>query len=162
MMADASSATPASDALRAEHRLIEAQLDRLEHAIKNAGTAVMEDIRGAVAAIGSLSRSHFMKEEEVLYPALRERWPELLAQLDAEHNHAREIESHLDAVLASLRAQADARSLDELRRFALELVDVIQHHIVAEEDQLLRLADERLSADAQSELAARMALVSAS
>ena len=41
-------------------------------------------------------------------------------------------------------------------QFALELADVIQHHIVEEEDQLLRLADARLSPAEQATLAAKM------
>ena len=156
------SATAASDQLRGEHRLIEAQIDRLEHAIKHPAGDSIGEARRALRDIQSLSRLHFKKEEEVLYPYLRASWPELLAQLDEEHAHTREVETHLDELLASLHAAPDARQFDELRRFALELVDVIQHHIVAEEDQLLRFADERLSAAEQSALATQMARVSAS
>lgn len=48
------------------------------------------------------------------------------------------------------------RQCEELISLSKELFDVIQHHIVDEEDQLLRLADLHLSVREQDCLVARM------
>ena len=47
----------------------------------------------------------------------------------------------------------DARWLDELRRSCIELCDRIQHHIVDEEDQFFRLADQHLTPEDEEMLA---------
>ena len=150
------SQTPASDLLRADHRLVEAQIDPLLEAAKHPGADFLAQVRRALSSIQELSRSHFQKEEEVLYPFLRPRWPDLLAQLDEQHDYAREVERHLEELLASLSGLPDERQTAELVRFSIELCDVLQHHIVEEEDQLLRLADEHLSQAEQAALASRM------
>ena len=82
MRAKEDSATPASDLLRAEHRLVEAEIDRLEHALKYPVSDLVGDVRQALARIQGLSRLHFMREENVFYPYLRAELPELLEQLD--------------------------------------------------------------------------------
>ena len=150
------SLTPASDLLRSDHRLVEAQIDRLLQTAKHPGPDFVAQVRLTLAAIQDLSRSHFRKEEEVLYPFLRPRWPDLLAQLDEQHDYAREVERHLEGLAASVVGHPDERQLAELVRFSVELCDVLQHHIVEEEDQLLRLADEHLSPAEQAALASRM------
>ena len=156
MRASEDSATPASDLLRAEHRLVEAEIDRLEHAVKYPGSDLVGDVRQALARIQGLSRPHFLREENVLYPYLRAGSPELLAQLDEQHAYTREVEGHLGALIESIHGKPDARQGAELVRFSLELADVIQHHIVEEEDRLLQLADARLSPAEQATLAAKM------
>ncbi len=151
------SLTPASDLLRAEHRLVEAQIDRLLETAKHPGADFVTQVRLALSAIQDLSRSHFQEEEEVLYPFLRPCWPDLLAQLDEQHDYAREVERHLEELIASVAGFPDERQIAELVRFSVELCDVLQHHIVEEEDQLLRLADASLSPEEQAALASRMA-----
>jgi hypothetical protein len=59
-------------------------------------------------------------------------------------------------LIESIEGSPDERQLAELTRFSIELCDVIQHHIVDEEDQLLRLADVRLSREEQTSLATKM------
>jgi len=80
----------------------------------------------------------------------------LLSQLDEQPDYVREVERHLVALIESIEGSPDERQLSELIRFSIELCDVIQHHIVEEEDQLLRLADARLSQEEQTSLAAKM------
>jgi hemerythrin-like domain-containing protein len=82
--------------------------------------------------------------------------PELLSQLDEQHEYAREVERHLVELLDAVPGAPNERQRAELVRFATELYDVIQHHIVDEEDQLLRLADSMLSQEEQTALAVRM------
>ncbi len=149
-------ATPASDLLRSEHRLVETELDRLLHAVKHPADGIVSDLRWALAGVQRLLQPHFEKEEGVVYPYVRPQLPELLLQLDEQHEHAREVERHLVDLLEAIQGAPDERQRAELVRFATELYDVIQHHIVDEEDQLLRLADSMLSHEEQTALAAKM------
>ena len=149
-------ATPASDLLRAEHRLIEAELDQLLLASKCRSPGMMVELRQAFAALRRLSQPHFRKEEHVFYVYVRTRLPELLSQLDEQHEHARELEQHLSELVESIDCAPDQRQRTELTRFIAELYDVIQHHMVDEEDQLLRLSDSWLSPEEQASLAVNM------
>jgi hemerythrin-like domain-containing protein len=150
------SATPASDLLRSEHRLVEIQIDQLLHAVKNRTDDIVSDLRRALSGVRRLSQLHFEKEENVLYPYLRSQLPELLSRLDEQHEYTREVERHLVGLLESIQGSPDERQRAEIVRFSTELCDVIQHHIVDEEDQLLRFADSTLSREEQVTLAARM------
>jgi hemerythrin-like domain-containing protein len=150
------SATPASDLLRSEHRLVEIQIDQLLHAVKHRTDDIVSDLRRALSGVRCLSQPHFEKEESVVYPYLRSQLPELLSRLDEQHEYAREVERNLIELLEAIQGSPDERQCAELVRFSTELYDVIQHHIVDEEDQLLRLADSRLSREEQITLAAKM------
>jgi hemerythrin-like domain-containing protein len=150
------SATPASDLLRSEHRLIEEEIDRLLQSAKRPVNDVVSEVRQAFTGVQCISRLHFAKEEGVLYPYLRGKLPDLLAQMDEQHEYAKEVERNLSELLAEIAGAPSDRQLGELVRFAVELYDVIQHHIVEEEDQLLRLADSCLDMEEQSALAAQM------
>jgi hemerythrin-like domain-containing protein len=150
------SATPASDLLRSEHRLVEIQLDQLLDAVKHPTDDIVSDLRRALAGVQRLLQPHFEKEEGVVYPYVRVQLPELLSQLDEQHEYAREVEGHLVELLEAVQGAPNERQRAELVRFAAELYDVIQHHIVDEEDQLLRLADSVLSQEEQTSLTAKM------
>jgi hemerythrin-like domain-containing protein len=150
------SATPASDLLRSEHRLVETQIDQLLHAVKHPAGDIVSDVCRVLSGIQCLSRPHFQKEENVFYPSLRSQLPELLSQLDEQHEYVREVERHLVELLEAIQGSPDERQRAEIVRFSTELCDVIQHHIVDEEDQLLRLADSTLSREEQVTLAAKM------
>jgi len=150
------SATPASDLLRSEHRLVETELDRLLHVVKHPADGIVSDLRRALAGLQRLLQPHFEKEEGVVYPYVRPQLPELLSQLDEQHEYAREVERHLVELLDAVQGAPNERQRAELVRFATELYDVIQHHIVDEEDQLLRLADSMLPQEEQTALAVKM------
>ncbi len=152
----------ATELLRADHRQIEDLLDRLlslaKPPVRNMGPAVAE----ILVELQKLTQPHFDREEGVLYPYLRTLWPDLLAEMDGQHAYAREVERNLNELLPQISGAPTDRQFTELVRFSIELHDTIQHHIVAEEEQLLALADERLSLAEQSSLAARMSAVSGS
>jgi len=150
------SATSASDLLRSEHRLVEIQLDQLLDAVKHPMDDIVSDLRQALAGVQRLLQPHFEKEEGIVYPYVRAQLPELLSQLDEQHEYAREVEGHLVELLEAVHGAPNERQRAELVRFATELYDVIQHHIVDEEDQLLRLADSMLSQEEQTSLTAKM------
>lgn len=152
-----SSATSATDVLRAEHRRIEDQLDRLLGLAKHPSRDMGPALAGVFAELNKITRPHFAREEGILYPYLRTLWPDLLADMDEQHQYVREVEHNLDELLVEILEGPSDRQFTELVRFAIELHDTIQHHIVDEEEQLLRLADITLSREEQGSLAMHMA-----
>lgn len=150
------SVTAASDLLRADHRLVEVQIDRLLDAVKHPTANMVAEVQQVLSEIQCLLEPHFEKEENVLYPYLRSPFPRLLAELDEQHEHARELERHLFELVESADHPPTKRQAEELAHYGAEFCDVIQHHIVNEEDQLLRLADATLSPEEQANLAVKM------
>jgi hemerythrin-like domain-containing protein len=132
---------------------MEKYLDRLLAALSHLSPEVVSDVRSAMTSLQRLETLHFEKEESLFYPMLRPAYPDLLAQMDLQHQEIREVEQHVAEMLAGPPETPEARWLDELRRSATELYDRIQHHIVDEEDQLLRLAGSHLTPDDQETLA---------
>jgi hemerythrin-like domain-containing protein len=149
----------ASDLLRADHRKIEDLIDQLLATARALGRERPSKLRDILALLQPLVAAHFAKEEKVLYPRLRSELPDLLARMDEQHEHAREIQKALGETLESVQDRSAERELSELRRFAIELHDALQHHIVEEEDQLLRLADERVGVAEQDRLAEEMSRI---
>jgi hemerythrin-like domain-containing protein len=150
---------PASDLLRADHRQIEVWLDRLLEVAKHPTPDLISEVRRIFTQIQLLTAPHFIKEESVFYPRLRPRLPGLLAQLDEQHAYIREVEDSLRELTATVGGEPSDRGLAELVRFSVELFDTVQHHIVDEEDQLLRAADLQLSPEEQDQLAEAMRAV---
>ncbi len=148
--------TTASDLLRADHRRIEDLIDRLLAAAKQLSREMLPRLVEVLEPLRRLAAEHFEKEERVLYPHLRPGLPGLLAEMDEQHANARQMEASLLETLEAAQGAPTERQLGDLRRFAIELHDAIQHHIVAEEDQLLRLADQRLTPAEQQRLAEAM------
>ena len=146
----------ASELLRSEHRRIEDVLDRLLSAAKHRGDNFVADLRAICADLDRLEEAHFRKEEGIFYPHLRPCCPRLLEEMDEQHAYAREIDRNLREVLAAISGTPSDRQRTELVRFAIELHDIIQHHIVEEEDQLFCIADAELSRETQAELADAM------
>jgi hemerythrin-like domain-containing protein len=153
------SLTPASDMLQTDHRQVEAWLDRLLEIAKHPTSDLVTDTRRIFAEIQSLTAPHFDKEESLFYPRLRGIVPDLLAQMDEQHAYVREVEDNLRELIATVGDEPSDRERAELVRFSVELFDTIQHHIVEEEDQLLRAADSRLSSTEQNQLAEAMKAV---
>jgi len=153
------SLTPGSDMLRADHCQIEVWLDRLLDVAKHPTPDLVTDIQHIFAEIQSLSTPHFDKEESVFYPRFRGKLPDLVAQMDEQHAYIREVEDNLRELIATVGNAPSDRERAELVRFSVELFDTVQHHIVDEEDQLLRVADSQLSPIEQNELAERMKAV---
>lgn len=153
------SLTPASDMLRADHRQVEVWIDRLLEVAKRPTPTLITDVRHLFGEIQSLTSPHFTKEESVFYPRLRPILPDLLAQMDEQHAYIRDVEDNLRELIATVGDEPSDRELTELVRFSVELFDTVQHHIVDEEDQLLRAADSRLSPEEQNQLAEAMKAV---
>ena len=151
-------AEPACDHLRRDHRLIEDQLDLLLDALLHLAPERIPAIATAVGEIRRLSAVHFEKEERIFYPRLRPMAAGLLASLDLQHEEVRELERQVAGLLEEPPEDRGDRWMNELRSFGIEFHDRIQHHIVDEEEQLFRLAGDRLSRADQEDLAAAMEL----
>ena len=147
---------PASDLLRADHREIEFHLDGLREALRQLSVVRVFSIRGSFRHIQRLARLHMEREEHVFYPMVRSLAPDLLSQMDKQHQDIRDTEKFLEELLQSWPASPSDRDLAELYRLGVSFHDSIQHHIVAEEDNLLLFADTRLSATQQQQSLAEM------
>lgn len=149
----------ACDNLREDHRKIEVYLDRLLAALQVPRTEDVPAIRAIVDEIQRLRVIHFEKEENLFYPKLRTALPELLGEMDGQHDVIREVGTHVTQMLADPPRPPDARWLHELHLFGIEFHDHIQHHIVDEEDHLFRLADEELTHSEQTQLEQAMVAI---
>jgi hemerythrin-like domain-containing protein len=149
----------ACEHLRKDHRVIEERLDILLAALLHLTPELVPQIQAAVRDLQNLASAHFEKEETIFYPKLRPLVSDLLDRLDLQHEEIRELERHLAELLAEPPQSPDSRWLNELRSFGIEFHDRIQHHIVDEEDQLLRVAEDRLTTDEQQALAKAMEAV---
>jgi hemerythrin-like domain-containing protein len=138
---------------------METYIDRLLAALRSAGPELVPEVQAAVCDIRRLSSIHFEKEEVIFYPSLRPTFPDLLAQMDRQHEEVREVEQYIGELLSDPPPTPESRWLNELRLFGTQLHDFIQHHIVEEEDQLFRLAESRLTTEDQQRLAVEMAKV---
>jgi hemerythrin-like domain-containing protein len=154
-----SESAPACEHLRRDHRVIEERLDILLAALLRLTPELIPEIQATVRALQDLAAIHFEKEETIFYPKLRPLLSDLLDRMDVQHEEVREVERYLAELLAEPPQPPDSRWLNELRSFGIEFHDRIQHHIVDEEDQLLRLAEDRLTAEEQESLAAAMSAV---
>lgn len=152
-------ATLACDNLREDHRRIESYLDRLLTALQHLSVERIPEVQSIVGCIQQLSAVHFEKEEKILYPRLRLIQPQLLDQMDRQHEVVREVEAHVAEMLADPPQAPEARWLNELRCFGTEFHDHIQHHIVDEEDQLFQVAENYLTIEEQVRLANAMVAV---
>ncbi len=138
---------------------MEAYIDRLLATLRRFSAEASPEVERTVQRIRSLSSLHFEKEESVFYPSLRLVFPELLAEMDRQHEEIRELERHVRELLSDPPRTPDSRWLNEVRSFGTELHDYIQHHIVAEEDHLFPLAERRLTTEEQQRLAVEMTKV---
>ncbi|MBI4464801.1 MAG: hemerythrin domain-containing protein [Acidobacteria bacterium] len=147
---------PASDRLRSDHREIEFYLDGLREALRNLSAERIRSIQGNFREIQRLACRHLEQEERVFYPVLRRLAPDLLSQMDKQHQDIRDTEKFLEDVLRSFPALPSERDWAELYRLGVSFHDSIQHHIVEEEDHLLHFADQRLSLRQQEQALTEM------
>lgn len=140
---------------------MENYLDGLLSALKHLDADRVSEVRRNFLAIQPLAHLHLEQEERVFYPEVRAAVPELLTQMEGQHQDIRETEQWLAELLASFPASPSERNLVELHRLGIEFHDAIQVHIVEEEDKLLALADSYLSELQQERLYAAMQAIAA-
>ena len=145
----------ACDNLRKDHREMEVYLDRLRLLYTPRPRTGCE-AQSAVREIRRLSAIHFEKRRSSSPRAYEAAFPDLMAQMDRQHDEVREVEQHVEELLSDPPRAPESRWLNDVRLFGTELYDLIQHHIVEEEDQLFRLAESRLTGEDQERLSAEM------
>lgn len=150
----------ASSLLRTDHREIEALLDALAALLHEFTAESIPEVRRIVNDLASLSQLHFAREEGVYYPHVRRYWPSLLERFERRHEEIRGVENQLLESIAADCSLPLERCLHDVKLLCGELVDRIQHHIVEEEDELFRLADERLLSPEQERLQLEMKALS--
>jgi len=146
----------ACDNLRADHREMEAYLDPLLATLQRLSPELVPQVQAVVWRIRRLAAIHFEKEEQIFYPSLCPALRDLVTQLEQQHGEIRELEQHVAEMLSDPPQVPDSRWLNDLRMFGSQFHDLIQHHIVDEEDNLLRLAESQLTREDQQRLAAEM------
>ena len=152
-------AMPACAHLRADHREMEAYLDHLLATLQRLSPELVPQAQTVVCNIRRLAAIHFEKEESIFYPSLCPALLDLVTQMEQQHEEIRELEKHVAEMLSDPPQRPESRWLNDLRMFGTQFHDLIQHHIVDEEDHLLRLAESQLSGEDQERLATEMTTV---
>lgn len=146
----------ASDFLRAEHPQVENHLDQLLDALKHLSAERVADVTRSYGEIHRLVGGHMEEEERIFYPAIQPIADDLLPHMLKQHDEIRETDRCLAELLSTFSGNPTGRDLEELYRLGVEVHDAVQVHIVDEEEQLLKLADQRLPAEQQRSLHAAM------
>jgi hemerythrin-like domain-containing protein len=142
---------PGTALLRREHTLILralAILERAGHRLLDSRLPSEATFAELVEFLQTLDRSHHVKEEDLLFPALRAKGrpaDSALAVLLAEHEEGRDY----------LGMLSGSESRAERTAAALLCVHVLRQHIEKEEQLLFPLADDSLSPDEHVTLARR-------
>jgi hemerythrin-like domain-containing protein len=177
-----------------EHRLIETTVADTLHSVR-AASAVPDNAGIVDAALEQLwllqlllerdVALHIEKEEQVLFPVLREAIDGLsrlidhmidehdeikarrdalgraLAVLDDEHEEVHQLQAAVQSAAAGVRDGDMAANLQDLAQMIERLDWVFQGHFTGEEDGLFLPAEDMLSADTFAAMAARMAALEA-
>jgi len=146
----------ATEALKAEHRIIEKVLDALEKLAKNAESSLLADWAKAIDfARNFADKCHHLKEENLLFPAMeargipREGGP--IGMMLAEHEEGRGYVRAMAEVLEAAEKDPTSARLT-LRRKADAYIRLLRGHIEKEDEVLFVLADGVLSGEEQKDL----------
>lgn len=139
-----------TEALMAEHRIIETVLEALEKLARAAETSALADWAKAVDFLRNFAdKCHHLKEEKLLFPALEEhgipREGGPIGMMLAEHEEGR-------GFVRAMAAAVDAGARDVLRREATAYIRLLRQHILKEDEVLFQMADSILSAEEQQKL----------
>ncbi len=146
--------------LKEEHTLIVAMLQVIDAAcakLESGEPANTEHLAGMIDFIRNFAdKCHHAKEEKLLFPALeavgisRENGP--IGVMLAEHIAGRNFVKGMDRSLEEMKRGNDAAS-EQFVADAREYVRLLDGHIMKENNVLFAMADERLSASRQQDLA---------
>lgn len=149
----------ATDKLRAEHERILGSLDVLEDLAARAreGAADADRARDVLDFLRTFAdQLHHAKEEQMLFPALGEAGmpPEggPVGMMLMEHDEGRRLVEHMAGAVEEQLGSDAARST--FAQAAGSFVQLLRDHIAKENEILFPLADQMLSEQSQSELAA--------
>jgi hemerythrin-like domain-containing protein len=136
--------------LAREHRLIERGLNVLSRICDESRRTNGLDTADVTQVIQFLrdfaDRTHHLKEEKILFPAIESRTFFPGCGLISEHQLGRErVSGMADAVEGALRG--DAESVHAFRRQARSLVGMLREHIAKEDDCLANVVHRAFSSD---------------
>lgn len=147
---------------RNDHRRVLARLDEIERVLRH-GRAGRLGRRAEVAVLGLVTllaaqfATHMRAEEEVLYPALEQSFPESAPSLGPLRSDHRELRGMLES-LDRLLAQAASPARDEQVSVQVrDFVDLLRIHIHKEEAAVFRVAARVLTPQDLQQLAERIA-----
>src|SRR5207244_11245723 len=92
----------ACDCLRTDHRQMEIYIDRLFAALRRGGPESVPEVQAAVRDIRRLSSIHFEKEEVIFYQSLRPAFPDMLAQMEQQHEDVRDVAQNIGDHMSDL------------------------------------------------------------
>jgi hemerythrin-like domain-containing protein len=104
-----------------------------------------------IGMIGSVLHHHHSGEDRVLWPLLLERCPEQLAPLihtmEAHHERVADIGGQLAKTADAWRSEADAANRDAAVALLGELLPVLKEHLGTEEERVMPLIEQHITAD---------------
>jgi len=145
-----------TDLLRAEHRQIEEQLESLSAALhqlarRGPDPDVLDRIESVGRYIDQEMETHHRKEEEGLFPLLRDHLEAEELNLDgriADHEDLRIMSGRFKQALDDCRRQrpgpAGRFSAQMLKGYGLYIVHLVKEHLLKEDQILFLVADEYL------------------
>lgn len=123
-----------TDAFIAEHAVLYAQLDHLEHAIPAAKTA--GEIKAMAGVLQAALKSHADLEDELLFNGLEPGLDQMGKLEKVQHEH--------HAICKGLDLLSHARTLKEAQRRLLNVVHLTRKEFDLEDRVIFRMAEEIL------------------
>jgi hypothetical protein len=121
-----------TDAFIAEHAVLYAQLDHLEHAIPAAKTA--GEIKAMAGLLEAALRTHAALEDDLLFNGLEPGLDQMGKLEKVQHEH--------DAICKGLEQVRVSRTKQEAKRRLLNVVHLTRKEFDLEDRLIFRLADE--------------------
>jgi hemerythrin-like domain-containing protein len=145
----------ATEALSADHRVIETVLDALEKLAQNLDSSALEHWAKALDFIRNFAdKCHHLKEEKLLFPALEERGIPReggpIGMMVAEHEEGRGYVRAMAAALEEAAHNPGARQI--LSKEAIAYIRLLREHIWKEDEVLFHMADGVLNMDEHQQL----------
>lgn len=122
--------------------------------------AILDSLQHLVDSIDEHLNVHFLKEEEIFFPAIERLFPTARVKfqfLHVDHDRLREaFELFLALVQSARHGRLSSRRFGELASLAAEMVRLFYYHIVAEDAVYLDVASQMLTSEESSALHERM------
>jgi len=146
----------ATEALKADHRVIEQVLNALERLAQTPELSELDRWEKAIDFIRNFAdKCHHLSEEKLLFPAMERHGIPVeggpLGVMLAEHEEGRGYVKAMAGALA-IAAKEPAAAKKTLQETGLTYVRFLREHIQKEDDILFNMADGVLSAEEQKEL----------
>ena len=149
----------ATDTLRTEHRAVSLMLEIMEAVSVriNSGQSVQrQDLDNMTDFLRVfVDRCHHAKEEEILFPILEEAGiPKTggpIGVMLAEHEQGREYTRNISRNLINFEAADNSRAM-ELSNNMKAYIELLDEHILKENDVLFQMADKVLTEEVQEKL----------